>query len=715
MNNSTSRNGALHPPIPVDPTALAEQTWQVIWLASGEEPETCLASFIEILIFKYLSDLGLLERTPDGLDVSFPTVYELPADQCLRYYFTHVRPEIKRLFPPGPDGTSVINGIVLNPENADHGRLFAQILQRFERAGSFRRIDPEFKSRVFEKFLKESISKKNLGQFFTPRNVVKAMVEMSGIGTLTPGSVVADPACGVGGFLLEPLLHRRAGDHRSEEAASLVYRGWDRDTKTIILAKANMLIHLSEVLENDPTGAPTWLAPILSASFTSMATSITGSLSIAPVDEFDLVMTNPPYVVAGTRTQRAMIAADPRLAEYYGIRGSGVENLFIQLIINGLKPGARALVIIPYGLLLRHSEEDLKRFMLEKCVLEAIVSLPINTFYSTPKKTYILVVRKKIHNEEAQGERVFTYLMSNVGETLDAKRFPISENDLPGMARLFRLFQGAPDAFNEPDDEPRLKLQPIERFNPSEHWLVDRWWSEQERQSLGVVGTVEAIQPNDLAERLQEVARTTTEIAELVRRDVRPPEGVRTRSVRLGDKALFRLSIGTRVLKRDLHGLPKGPIPLYSANVQEPFGFIAESNIDDFTRPSILWGIDGDFKLAVKRIGEEFATTDHCGRIELLVDDLDPSYCRAAIALARAYGFDRTLRPSLQRVRTLAIAVPVTESGDFDVEAQRALAERYDAVLEGLAEARRVFDTLAGLEPDVMLSEIENDEDIGDE
>ena len=169
--------GTLRPLESVNPTRLAEQTWQDIWLACGEEPEACLATFIEIMIFKFLSDIGVLDKSADGVPVDFETVVQQNADHILKYYFNTVRPTIKNLFPSGVDGTSVINGIVLDPGAADQGRLFRQVLQRFADFGSLRRIDPEFKSRIFERFLKKSLAVKNWGQYFTPRNVVKAMVE----------------------------------------------------------------------------------------------------------------------------------------------------------------------------------------------------------------------------------------------------------------------------------------------------------------------------------------------------------------------------------------------------------------------------------------------------------------------------------------------------------------------------------------------------------
>ena len=234
-SNLNKPRAALVPFDAVNPTRLAEQTWQDIWLACGEQPEACLATFIEVLIFKFLSDLGVLRANPSGIPVDFDTVIRKNANLILRYYFDNVRPEIRRLFPAGDDGTSVINGIVFNPKSGDQGKLFLQILERFRDFGSLKKIDPEFKSRIFERFLKKNLSVKNWGQYFTPRNVVKAMVEMSGIEHLPPGAVVADPACGVGGFILEPLMNKRPHDFRST-ARALHYVGWDRDDKTIILA-----------------------------------------------------------------------------------------------------------------------------------------------------------------------------------------------------------------------------------------------------------------------------------------------------------------------------------------------------------------------------------------------------------------------------------------------------------------------------------------------
>ncbi|MGA7631275.1 MAG: N-6 DNA methylase [Terriglobales bacterium] len=698
---------ALVPIESVNPTALAEQTWQDVWLACGEEPEACLATFIEFLIFKFLSDWNILRYDASGVPVDFDTVFKQPTATVLTYYYAHVRPAIKSIFPPGKDNTSVINGMILSDKVKDQGRLFHQILERFHQFGSLRRIDPEFKSRIFERFLKKSLSVKNWGQYFTPRNVVKAMVEMSGIEQLPAGSTVGDPACGVGGFVLEPLMNKRPYDFRSDRAPNLRYQGWDRDYKTIVLAKANMLVHLSELIEHDSESVVHRLSAILNDTFEWVGNSITGSLAKAPEEQFDLVMTNPPYVTRGTGRHREFLREEKRTADYYSVPGAGIENLFIQLIVNGLKPTRRALVIVPDGLLLRHSETALKKYILETCHLEAIISLPIDTFYSTPKKTYILALRKKQVLKEPQTAPVLAYLVTEIGETRDAKRFTIAENDLLGMAAAFRLFQGNPIAFHTND--PRCRLFPIEAFKPEEHWLVNKWWAREERERLGDIEPESFVGPLELSLLLRETSGTLNKQANALAGIESLVPVKQTVTVRLDDNTLFRMSIGKRVLKRDLFYASGGSVPLYSANVEvgKEHGFVRESNLSDFSKPSLLWSIDSDFNMTVRQRGEMFATTDHCGRTEILDDNLDAVYCQAAIVygFGRLFGFDRVTRPSLTRMKNVTFRVPVTPDGSFDLEAQQALANEYAAILDAVDDAKSGLEQIADLKPRAELPE----------
>jgi type I restriction-modification system DNA methylase subunit len=678
--------GKLSTPGAANPTVLADKVWQTVWLASGANPDACLSTFVEVLIFKFLSDLGVLTHRA-GVPVDFPSVRKQHDEEILRYYFDHVRPAVKDLFPESVDGTSVINGTVLDPANSDHGPLFAEMVQDFENFGSLRRISPEFKSRIFERFLRNTISQKNWGQYFTPRNVVKAMVEMSAIEQLPPGAKVCDPACGVGGFILEPLINKRPTDFRG--GPTLSYHGMDRDQKTIILAKANMLIHLSDLLEEDPVGAVPRLAVALNETFASMDRHISGSLASVPTDAFDLVLSNPPYVVSGTNQQKRILARDQQHADYYKAPSMGIEGLFMQLVVKGLKPGGRAFVVVPDGLLFRHGDVPLRNLLMDVCEIEALVSLPKDTFYTTAKKTYILALRKKTDVKRRQTNPVFTYLIGEVGETRDARRFPIPDNDLPHMAQQFRLFSGNPALYTPPAGDRRCRIQPFSAFADADSWVVDHWWAPDELEELGHVASRTSATPIELIERLADLRAGIEAIERELSQLADPTEEIAAkRAVSLDDAAIFRLTIGQRVTKSALRqSVMHGEVPLYSANVRTPFAAVDPGTLParcyskgSFTRGSVLWGIDGDWDVVPVAAGVEFAITDHAGRIELLRDDIDPGYIAAAVYQAGSDRFGREFRPSLQRMKPPTIQVPVKADGSFDLGIQQALAERFHAV-----------------------------------
>jgi hypothetical protein len=144
----------------------------------------------------------------------------------------------------------------------------------------------------------------------------------------------------------------------------------------------------------------------------------------------------------------------------------------------------------------------------------------------------------------------------------------------------------------------------------------------------------------------------------------------------LGDRRYFELSIGERVLKSQ-HVVDG--IPAYSANVRIPFGNVATTNLSSFDRPSLLWGIDGVFDWNLIPAGREFATTDHCGRLQLNDARLDPEYLLCYLRSTRAeHGFDRVFRASLRNVgASVEVLVPLDDAGEFSVARQRELAEAY--------------------------------------
>ena len=196
----------------IDPSPLATRLWQTIWVATGKSPVKCLYNVVELFIFKFLSDLKILKE-----DMSFNHVYEKAKgdpEEALEYYARNPRRNVYRLFPTGKDGTTIINGTIFVSEkgepNLSQSILFQRCLEHLkkygEKFGSFTKIDKQFKTKLYESFLKEEVEA--LGQYFTPRKIIQSIIRMAGIDEPSfqfSGKRFCDPFCGVGGFPLEIL------------------------------------------------------------------------------------------------------------------------------------------------------------------------------------------------------------------------------------------------------------------------------------------------------------------------------------------------------------------------------------------------------------------------------------------------------------------------------------------------------------------------------
>lgn len=177
------KNNNILPKQLVNPTDLAKSIWQDIWSVSGATPENCLYTFVELFIFKYLSDLNILKNR-HSFDSLMEMQKEYASDEILQYYADEIRKKIKELFPYNPlDNTTIINGTIFVSKDqksvSGYSTVFIKVLKKFADYGRLEHIDYDFKSQLFESFLKESISKKNWGQFFTPMKVIRAIEKIA--------------------------------------------------------------------------------------------------------------------------------------------------------------------------------------------------------------------------------------------------------------------------------------------------------------------------------------------------------------------------------------------------------------------------------------------------------------------------------------------------------------------------------------------------------
>ena len=146
----------------------------------------------------------------------------------------------------------------------------------------------------------------------------------------------------------------------------------------------------------------------------------------------------------------------------------------------------------------------------------------------------------------------------------------------------------------------------------------------------------------------------------------------------LANREKFGISIGKRVLNTEL--VPNGNIPVYSANVTEPFGYTDKLLLTDFFAPAVLWGIDGDWMTSYVPEDRTFYPTDHCGVLRCIGLEVNPRYLAHLLEIeGQKMGFSRAYRTSIERIQGIMVSVP-------DIETQN------EAMKKALALERNITD-----------------------
>ena len=418
------------------------------------------------------------------------------------------------------------------------------------------------------------------------------------------------------------------------------------------------------------------------------------------------------------------ISKDDTLKKYFSISAMGIEGLFMEWIVRALKPGKKAFIVIPDGIMNRSNDKKLRDFILEQCNIDAVISLPLNTFFTTNKKTYILALTKKVAVNVGgvatlpkQMTPVFTYLCSEIGETRDVYRFDIDQNDLEVASDLFNMFKGAKSKFRT--DDKRCKIVDIEDFYNGTHWSVDRWWTRDEKIALGIEDNIETVSLEDYIGMVSDTASTLMEFDEPLRELVKKKSAiVSSIEVSLNDKTLFDLSIGKRLLRKD-YIEASGGIPAYSSNVFSPFVYTSYSNVVDFSVPYVLWGIDGTFDYDGKYMtwstngfagtilvldgkfsinGDRGVLIPKDGRTDIDLDymkfTLEPLFRDLAKGRKGDNGEDEFTKLYPSMLNDIMIPVPVDEHGSIDLCAQKEIATKYLAIERSKDEVVSKLDAL---------------------
>ncbi|CAD6490987.1 MAG: N-6 DNA Methylase [Candidatus Argoarchaeum ethanivorans] len=304
---------------------------------------------------------------------------------------------------------------------------------------AFVKTDLDTKGVAFETFMTDFFKGK-MGQFFTPREIIRFAVEM-----LNPAKddLVLDPATGSGGFLLNSMDNvrefaeksydeREAWEHWHDFAQHNLF-GIEINDQIARICKMNMIIH-----DDGHTN-------VISTDALQDFKEINDIHRGFKKDHFDIILTNPPFGATVKRTEKDY------LDEYElgkNKKTQKTEILFIERVIDFVKSGTgRIGIVLPDGILTNSSLQPVRDLIMERCQILAVVSLPQFAFshYGAGVKASLVFLRRKGENGELGNYPIFMAIAEHIGYDATGRKDPI--NDFDKILEEYRRFKANPVNF----------------------------------------------------------------------------------------------------------------------------------------------------------------------------------------------------------------------------------------------------------------------------
>lgn len=326
---------------------------------------------------------------------------------------------------------------------------------------------------LYEYMLSKLTTAGKNGQFRTPRHIIDMMVELV---KPTPSDIIIDPAAGTAGFLISVADYLKknyeneifTSEQLKEHFNNEMFNGNEIDTTMLRIGTMNMLLH---DVENPQIHYMDSL-----------------SKSNKEREKYTLVLANPPF--KGSLDKEAV--AD----DLTRITNTGkTELLFIGLILELLKSGGRAGVIVPDGVLFgaSNAHKSLRKEIIDKHKLEGVISMPSGVFkpYTGVSTAILLFTKTGIGGTD----KVWFYDMEADGLSLDDKREKVKDNDIEDIIERFHKLE------NEEERERTEKsfLVPVEEIRENEYDLSINRYKEM------VYDEVEYEEPEVIVEKIREL------------------------------------------------------------------------------------------------------------------------------------------------------------------------------------------------------------------
>lgn len=403
----------------VNPLEVIEQVTYLMFIHDLDDSDNIRAKESAMLGLPYKSifadEVSIGDRKIDGSQLKWSVFHDFPAARMYTVMQEWVFPFIKNLHGDKNSAYSkyMDDAIFKLPTPLLLSKVVDCLDDIYALMAEVKDVD--IRGDVYEYLLSKIAQSGRNGQFRTPRHIIRMMVEL-----MQPKSddIICDPACGTSGFLVtageylkekhkeEIFFDRQKKDHYMNH----MFHGFDMDRTMLRIGAMNMMTH---GVENP---------------FIEYRDSLSDQNQDR--DKYTLILANPPF--------KGSLDADTVSADLLKVcKTKKTELLFLAAFVRMLKVGGRCACIVPDGVLFGSStaHKAIRKELVEENRLEAVISMPSGVFKPyAGVSTGILIFTKTGHGGT---DNVWFYDMTADGFSLDDKRTPITENNIPDIIERF--------------------------------------------------------------------------------------------------------------------------------------------------------------------------------------------------------------------------------------------------------------------------------------
>jgi type I restriction enzyme M protein len=363
-------------------------------------------------------------------------------------------------------------------------------------------LDADVKGDLYEGLLEKNAAdlKSGAGQYFTPRALIRAIVEVMRPG---PDEAINDPACGTGGFLIA--AHEWIADNHQLDPDQKKHLRFDALSGNEIVDNTARLCVMNLLLHG--IGQPNGKSPI----------KVEDSLAADPGDRYSMVLTNPPFgkkssmtiVVDGEATRESLQV----VREDFWATTSNKQLNFVQHVKTILETHGRAAVVVPDNVLFEGGAgETVRRRLLQECEVHTLLRLPTGVFYAQGVKANVLFFDKKPGREEPWTRELWIYdLRTN-------QHFTLKQNPLTSEALADFIMAYNPDHRHARVESVRFHRFTYDDLMARDKASLDIFWlrdeSLEDTANLPPPAVIAAEIAEDLEAALAEFAEIAASLSE---------------------------------------------------------------------------------------------------------------------------------------------------------------------------------------------------------